>query len=512
MSTSTSPDPSQLAKFRADYFAIPISEFTSAINKAMLAAVPTTRHNHVKAILEQYSYDSLTELDIESIFYPRDILVGYDGSLDLGSSLSTKLSSTIVIDNQSDYWTQWNVTAGKEWYIAQFSTNFNTTLQSTATTISGFHCVVDTNGQQTNTPVSAECSQIKANTGDNESDVEKFFKEPRLDAAIALTGLMLLKYWYKRHKGTAEGNPPPPSTVQEEANCYEERVKIITQIASIGENHAAEESLAQSRPAERQELHTEMQAAIKRAVDLYFAKSASVDLEPTQATVVTPELSTSCQDAVSSVLSSWCSTIVNNHPSGLQQYVISYMVTECLMTSQDLQEIGTNVLGCTKDNVFRAFDVATETNGHGAGFEAAIGKYLQLELAKRQLNAIQTKLLNDGKSVEDAAAALSSANQDVEAKGLLAQDLAEKYVQAQKNASDTAALQAAKTASQNAEAAAEAAQTDATAKKAALQTAEYQNTALQKEKDDIQEGLVGLESEIKKLNIDFAQSVGRLAI
>ncbi|WZH44137.1 hypothetical protein QYS62_005153 [Fusarium acuminatum] len=212
---------SLLAKFQADYWANPPSAFALAYSKALLSPVSSTRDAEVDAVLNQYGYESLTQAQIDSVISPNDtldspfsspsssrptsptpsqnsaappttqpdtmgasswiflafggsynvtsdsfpaatteVVVGQDGTLNLGTNQS-KLNSTVLMDSQDKPWVQWDVTPNVEWYIAQFSASFDSKLNSTVRNLNGFHCVVGSDNQSTNTPISAQCSTLK---------------------------------------------------------------------------------------------------------------------------------------------------------------------------------------------------------------------------------------------------------------------------------------------------------------------------------------------------------------
>ncbi|KPM41420.1 hypothetical protein AK830_g5115 [Neonectria ditissima] len=550
-SSSDSGSQALLAEFRTAYFDNPPSPLAIAYNKALQITDTDRRQAAVEAVLQQFGYSSLTDSDVDSIINPRDgpnspppsrptsptptspasdpnappattpdttnagswifpsyagsynvtsdgflasttaVVVRYDGSLDLGSTPPTKLKSTVVVDDQHIFWVRWDVKAGTEWYLVRFSQHFNTTLNSTVRELIGFHCVVAAGSPQANTPVSAECPQIKVSTS---STTTTSINNPYVIAGLSLLGLVILRSVVKSIKEGHEGGKTPAQVLKEQKR-YQERAKVVKGIAKQGQAQAAEDSLKLSDPAERQMLHTDMQFAIKKVVDNYFAKPANASQDPGSA-ATTEALKGLCETQVSGVLKDWCSDITRSHPSGLDNHVLSYLDTADLIDAKELAEIKVNVSNEAVKQVMEAFNRITGATGHtNTGFNTVVGKYLQLNLVTRQLNSIQAKLVANGQSLKDAATALATAKEQLVEKNQKAEQVAQQLSN-KENENETALKAELETANEDVKKAKDAVKEKITAQ----DNAEKETAALQGQKEESEKKRSELTDDTNDLN------------
>ncbi|KAF5715471.1 hypothetical protein FMUND_6850 [Fusarium mundagurra] len=529
MANSPTSDNSLLAKFKADYWAVPQSQFALAYSKALLSSDASTRDAQIEAVLKQYGYDTLTSSEIDSITNPNDMppspspsppasrpttptpqdptsppsttpdttgasnwiflafagtynvnsggfptstiqaIVGKDGTLNLGSS-QTPLQATVLMDAQDSPWVQWNVTPNLEWYIAEFSSNFDTTLNSTVRELTGFHCVVASGGAQTNTPIKAQCTSLRPHI-QTKDQASQFFGSSDTWVGVAFTGLLLLGLnRFVRHM--SQEAEKTKETQEKAQNIYQERLEVISDIARKGAHIAAEESLSMTNEPERKELHDKIKQSVKTVVDNYYANGAH---DPPNVNDDAVALTQSCQKAAASALADWSSVIIDSNPSGLQAQVVDYMQDHKLMDAADLKKTSGYFKKAVGQKVLTAYKKATGAKGSAtAGIDAMTMNYLKLELFKRQMGSLATRIQTGATNVTAAAKAVEEAQTDYDQKA----QKAETSKEAWQKLVDQATQAANKDDAQLKEDLAEAQASYETAKDSAADAA----TALDKEK------------------------------
>ncbi|KAF5618345.1 hypothetical protein F52700_12294 [Fusarium sp. NRRL 52700] len=471
MVSSPTTDSSLLAKFKADYWAVPESQFALAYSNALLSSDASTRDTQIEAVLKQYGYDSLTSSEIDSITNPNDmppspspsppssrptsptpqdptsppttapdttgasnwvflafsgtynvnsggfpastiqVIVGKDGTLNLGSS-QTLLQPTVLMDSQESPWVQWDVTPNVEWYIAEFSSNFDTTLNSTVRELTGFHCIVASGGAQTNTPIQAQCTSLKPHI-ETKHQASQFFGSSDTWVGVAFTGLLILGLnRFVRHMSQ---EAEKTKEAQEKAqNIYQERLEVISDIARKGAHIAAGESLSMTNEPERKELHDKIKQSVKTVVDNYYANGQH---NPPNVNDDAVALTKKCQKAAASALADWSSVIIDSNPSSLQAQVADYMQDHKLMDPADVKKTSGYFTKAISQHVLTAYKRATGAKGSAtAGIDAMTMNYLKLELFKRQMGSLATRIQTGATNIIAASKAVEEAQTDYDQK------------------------------------------------------------------------------------------------
>ncbi|KAL5591223.1 hypothetical protein FOVSG1_010112 [Fusarium oxysporum f. sp. vasinfectum] len=469
MAASSASNNDLLAKFQAAYWAAPQSPFSLAYSKALLSTDASTRDTQIDTIMKEFGYDSLTVSQINRITntdnlsplpaasvvpnstpakssspiptslpitmpdttgtstyiflaftglyrvtsdgFPgstNEVIVSTAGTLDLGSS-QLPLKPKVLIDDQNKNWIQWDVTTDYEWYIVTFSSTVDTKFGSTIREMDGFHCVIDSGGKQTNTPVSAQCSTLKPKIGNSTSEFMAFLSQPYTWAGLSFAGAVML--CLNRYKHKTESH----EASEKEKAVYQERLAVINDIARKGADIAAKESISEATPAERMKLHDRMRQSIKNIVQEFYKNPANRTADVNTAATA---LSEQCKKAAADALRGWSNeVVVAGNRSDLSKYVTSYMDEHNLMNPEDREKISAIFLDAIDHRAMKAYKGATTASGSPeAAFDAVADKYLKLALINHQLEGLGSKLQTSTGNIATAEAELNRARLDLQTK------------------------------------------------------------------------------------------------